>query len=130
MSEIVDINGVPMTEAQVDGISQFWNEYQEQGIGVALATVRDRSETGADYRELELAVPHLIGEARNRGIDVLKFLQELDAEMAKREEEEDASGTDDGVSELSANSSDEADQPQNEDESASASDVDGESWEE
>lgn len=123
MSEIVNAQGEAI--AGEDGISKFWDDYQERGIAEALATVRERSADNG-LEELEQSVPYLVEEARNRGIDILKFLAELDEQLAKEEEQDDATGTDNGPGELHADSSDEADQSSNEDEPASTSDVDGE----
>lgn len=114
-----------------DVIETFWNTYEAEGISVALANVRAHSETN-DYRELELAVPDLVEAARGRNIDIIKFLGELDAEMARVavEENQDAVRTDNGSGELHADSGDEADQFEDADDSASARDADGEAWEE
>jgi hypothetical protein len=110
-----------------DGITLFWNDYQEHGIEKALENVRARSESG-DLYELEAAVPYLVQEARERGIDMIQFLTQLDE--ALEVEEEDAPGIDNGSSELHADGGDESYQPEDEDESASAPDVDGEDWKE
>lgn len=108
---------------QEDGITQFWDDYEANGIDYALEQVRDRSEDN-DLLELEQAVPFLVQEARARKIDILNFLQELDAHLAV--EVDRATGTDNGVSGVSADSDNEADQAQDGDESGSAQDADGE----
>lgn len=110
-----------VTKQEQDIIDTFWDKYQEAGIEDAIAYVKEAS--GGDLSLLELAVPYLVEEARDRNIDMIQFLQELDAHLEKQD---DASGTDNGSSELHPDSSDEADQPQIEDESAQARDADGE----
>lgn len=110
--------------SEQDGITKFWDDYQEQGIEVALKAVRERSAEG-NLAELEMAVPFLVEEARNRDIDLLQFLTELDEQLAK-EEQENADRANNGTSELPADGSDEADESSDEDEPASSRDADGE----
>jgi hypothetical protein len=106
-----------VTDNERDIIDRFWGLYQAEGIASAMTYVKDA--TGDDVAALEAAVPYLVEEARERDIDMVEFLQELDGELTK-----DASGTDNGSSELRSDSGDEADQPQDEDESAQARDAD------
>lgn len=108
-------------ENQIDGISKFWDDYQEHGIDHAISEVMAHSENGS-LVELEMAVPHLVEEAKERKIDMIAFLTELDAALEKL----DASGTDNGTGGVSSDSSDETDQAQDGDESGSSQDADGE----
>lgn len=126
-----------MSEQDInETITHFWNTYEAEGVDAALNEARARSEND-DLKNIEDAVPALVEEARNRNIDILQFLGELDEARANEQVdaveaqednsgEEDASGTDNGSSGVSADSSDEASEPQAEDESSSARDADGE----
>lgn len=103
-----------------DVIDTFWDTYVSDGIEPAMAYVKE--QTDGDLTILETAVPYLVEEARTRDIDMIDFLQELDAFL----ENEDASRTNNGGSELPSDSSGETDQSQNENEPAQARDADAE----
>jgi hypothetical protein len=113
-------------QEETNVIKEFWDNYTTHGIHEALRVVREQSETG-DFKELEEQVPVLVQAARDRDIDIIQFLHELDEALAEEVGEEDAtSGVDNGDRGISTVSSDEDDQPQDEDESESARDADGE----
>jgi hypothetical protein len=102
----------------------FWDDYVSLGIRDAYHNLSQKvpNDDTLDEKVREMG-PHLFHMAKDRDIDVVKFLNELDEVM---KEVENARRTDNGASELRVDSSDEVDEPSNEDESASASDVDGE----
>jgi len=101
-------------------VNNFWDIYQESGIAPALEYVES---LGSNLKELEGEVPALVGEAKARDIDLIKFLTELDEALL---EKENASGITDDGSELPSDSSGEVGESQDEDEPAEARDADAE----
>lgn len=96
-------------------VDVFWDLYEEGGLTPAIEMAR--SHSNGDLTALEQNVPFLVMEAKNRDIDLIKFLTELDAQMEK---EEDAAGITDDACELPADGSDDDVVSEDEDESAEA----------
>lgn len=103
-----------------DMIDGMWDLYQSDGIAAAVEYVKEQS--GGDLEVLEPTVPYLVEEAKTRNIDLIEFLQDLDGYL----ETDNANRTDNGGSSLPSDVSCEIDQPEDEDESTQARDVDGE----
>jgi hypothetical protein len=100
--------------------TSFWNDVSERSVQEAVQELYGKVDTLDDLEEM---IPDLVEEAKQRDIDLVKFLQDLDEIMT---EIEDASGASNGSDELPSDSGDEAGQPQDEDESAPARDADAE----
>ena len=101
--------------------TKFWDAYQDGGIAAAMASIDSDGEPSVD--DLRGAVPALIETAKERSIDMLVFLKELDALEASH-----ATGTDNDGSELSVDGSVDADPVEDADDGAveQAADVEAE----
>jgi hypothetical protein len=102
-----------------DYVNKFWDLYQEDGIEDAVHYAQ--GESNGDLEMLKDQIEDLIGEAKNRDVDIIKFLEEL-AEVEARDAirtTDDApllltdSSDDDGIVEDEAESAEERapDQP-------------------
>jgi hypothetical protein len=93
----------PMTTAD---IKTFWNMYERDGISPALQWIM---ETKGGLVALEGDVKLLVDAARERDIDIIKFLSELDEFLHQpKEDNNDTNGTDNDGSELCTGSSGQA----------------------
>lgn len=79
-----------------EDINVFWDEYESDGIGGALAFLIKRH---GNIKALEGEVPYLVTSAKERGVDLIKFIKELDEYMSE-EVEDDTDGTDNDGGEL------------------------------
>ncbi len=77
-------------------INLFWDEYQMDGIEEALAYLKSYH---GSLKALEGDVPGLVNIAREREIDLVQFLKELD-EFFSKEDDDDTNGTDNDGGEL------------------------------
>jgi hypothetical protein len=95
-------------------VETFWDTYTEGGIVAALIYARQFTGTEDANDVIKEHVPALITEAKERNIEIIKFLSELDqleqVEMA--EKEDDTTGTGDDGGELRDDSSSPADSPE------------------
>ena len=66
-------------------IDEFWNDYESDGIGGALAFLIKRH---GSLKALEGEVPYLVSSAKEKEIDIIKFMKELD-EFLSEESEDD-----------------------------------------
>ncbi len=94
--------------------TKFWDHYEKKGQ--VFATLWLLQEFKSDLMELRKVIPYIVEEGNKRGHDLIKLIEELNAPR-----------TNNGGSELHADSSNEADQSEDEDVSTSARDADGES---
>lgn len=92
-------------------VSKFWDLYEADGIEDAVHYAQGESD--GDLEKLKDNVGDLINEAKERDIDVIKFLEQL-AEVEAR----DAARTDNDAVVVPADSSDDDDQPEDEAEPA------------
>lgn len=79
-----------------EAIDAFWERYETADVATAMDWLV--SATGS-MKALEGDVPALVTAARERDIDLIKFLKELDEYFAK-EKEDDTPGISDDGSEL------------------------------
>lgn len=103
-------------EDRAEDVSKFWDIYGDEGIEAAVDFAKDN--TDGNILVMQEIIPSLIEEAKERGIDMMEFLMELDSVEGAVE---DAAGTDNDGSELLVDSSDNADESQDEDEPAEES---------
>ncbi len=101
-------------------INDFWNEYETHGIEEALAYL---TEYHGSLKALEGDVPGLVNIARDREIDLVQFLKELDEHFSK-EDTDDTDGTDNNGGELRTGSGCPTGSPGDEGPSSSPSDDD------
>lgn len=92
----------------------FWDHYEKKGQ--VFATLWLLTECKSDLMKLRGWIPYIVEEGNKRGHDLIKLIEELNAPR-----------TNNGGSELRADSNNEADQSEDEDGSTSARDADGES---
>jgi len=109
-----------------NAITLFWDDYQKHGVEIAIDNELERS---GNLLTLEQAVPELVEQAKERDIDMIKFLTELDVALAEKGVQAYAPRVDDGSDLVYSDSSDEGDFPQDAYESAQARAADGEDWE-
>ncbi len=80
----------PMTPTD---IITFWDKYAEGGIDASLTWVVN---TYGDLKALEGDVPTLVSAARDREVDLIKFLGELDVYLTKEVRNDTVGISDDG----------------------------------
>lgn len=81
----------------INEITTFWDRYETGGIDSAVSWLHD---TYGNLKALEGDVQSLINEARERDINIIQFLKELDNHMLV-ERKDDTNGTPDDGRELS-----------------------------
>lgn len=101
-------------------INKFWDEYETHGMREALAYL---TEYHGSLKALEGDVPGLVNIARDREVDLVQFLKELD-EFFSKEDDDDTNGTDDDGGELRTGSDSTAVCPVDEDTSSPSCDDD------
>ncbi len=92
----------------------FWQLYKEKGAGYACLALY--KECDMDLLKARQRMPGLLKEAHEEGVDVIKFLQELN----------NALGINNGAGGISTDGNNKADSSQDENERPTATDVIGE----
>jgi len=101
-----------------DLVSKFWDLYQEDGIEPAVAYAQELS--GGNLEALKAEIPDLLAQANERGIEIIPFLEQLEAA-----ETANADGTDNDGDIVHSDGSADADAPQDADQPAEPSSDDG-----
>lgn len=102
-------------EAREELINTFWDKYENDGVEPAGEYFREQVQGSIDITKL--LIPYLLDEGKRRGIDLIKVVQEM--QTINLEEQDNAIGTIDDGGRVPVVSDNEADDPENEDESAS-----------
>lgn len=107
--------------------NEFWNQFESDGAKGAIDYARGFAGDGDNYDKIiQEHVPGLIEVAKERGVNMIDFLAQLDAlEQQELAEKEDAIRADNDGSELSIDSDTDADPTQDADEPAESQESDG-----
>jgi hypothetical protein len=96
---------VPADSTNQIEIDEFWDAYKQDGIQGALAILIKRH---GNLKSLEGEVPYLVSSAKEKEIDLIQFIKELDEYMSEAKIDDTTRTSDDG-GELRTDSSSEPD---------------------
>lgn len=107
--------------------SVFWDNFDADGAEGAISYARGFAGDDEDYSKvIQEHVPGLIKVAKERGVNIIDFLAQLDElEQIELAEKDDAVRTNNDGGELSVDSDTDVDTPQDADEPSEPSDDDG-----